>query len=130
MNKKYHKPIQTTLGTIFGRDANYLDKFDYNFERSELTLLGSINGHLSSSKIDKWIDYELRFSGVIAFINYNIDSWDYDSESSFDEVVNSDWMKILDQKVTPSHKHFLFQTYDDVIEIVCGTFQLTIKESS
>ncbi len=126
MSEQYYQPIQTELGTLFGRDAVYLDEVDYNFERNILTLIGSINGRLSSSKTDKWFDYKLIFKGIVAFMNYSIDSWDYSSKSSFDEVVKSDWIKLLNQKVTPTHKHYLLQTYDDVLEIVGGTFTLEI----
>lgn len=125
LSKRNYRPIETPIGTLFGRDAVYLDKFEYDLH-SVLRLSGEFNGKLGSKPVDGFIDYLLIFSGVLAFKVIELDSWDFDSASSFDEVVDSGWCKALGGKITSAHKHYLFQTYDDVIEVVATKFTLTV----
>lgn len=47
-----------------------------------------------------------------------LDSWDFKSESSFDEVIDSDWVTSLASAASNVHKHYLLQTYDHVFEII------------
>ncbi len=84
-------------------------------DRWSVKLIGSINGKLCSKMpADIWCSYELMFFGILALKIIELDSWDYSSASSFDEVVNSNRIKKLGGKANSSHKHFVVQTYDDV----------------
>jgi hypothetical protein len=56
-----------------------------------------------------------------------LDSWDYISESSFDEVVDSDWIDSIGGKATARHRHILLQTYDDVFEVVCENVEFAVE---
>ena len=91
-----------------------------------LKLSGGFNGRLASKPVNKSPEYLLTFSSVLAFKVIELDSWDYQCESSFDEIVDSEWCKTLGGKITPFHKHYQVQTYDYVIEVVASKFSLTI----
>jgi len=125
--KRTFRLIETLLGIVRGRDAIYLDSFEYELH-SVVKLAGGINGKLASNPIEKFVKYSLSFTSVLAFKVVELDSWDYQSESSFDKVVDSDWRKTLGGKITPEHKHYLIQTYDDVIEVVATKFSLKISD--
>ena len=56
-----------------------------------------------------------------------LDSWDFRAESSFDEVIDSEWIQTLRGKVNKTHRHFLVQTYDEVFEIVCSGYEFKTK---
>ncbi len=118
-----HTPIETPIGILTGRDAIYLDKFE--FDSFNLTLTGSFNGHLASNTTERWIEYELTFFGVLALKLIELDSWDFKCASSFDEVLNSEWQAKLGGKVSQRHKHYFFQAYDEVIEVICNSYALT-----
>ena len=112
-----------------GRDAIFLDTFDFDVQ-GVLKLAGEINGDLTSKSTDKFLRYSLTFFDVMAFKVVELDSWDYQSSSSFDEIVDSEWCRTLGGKITPNHKHFQIQTYDDVIDVVASRFSLSIVEST
>jgi hypothetical protein len=81
---------------------------------------------------EKWQDYSIRFSGVLAFQMVELDTWDSMQrggwpETSFDEVINSSWLAGMRGKVKPVHRHFLFQTYDQVFEVICQSYELEMK---
>ena len=126
MSKQSYQPVKTRIGYISGRDAIFLDKL--YFKDGMLHLEGSINGRLISNPIHAEIDYTLTFYGVLALKVIELDSWSFGFSSSFAEVLNSDWCIALNGKVTELHKHYIVQTYDDVIEIVCTNFELTLEE--
>jgi len=124
-----YQAIQTSLGILRGRDAIYLDRVDVQITSGILSLVGNISGSLCSEpQTQDWISYQLSFYGVLAFKVIELDSWDHGSSSSFDEIVNSNWIRELGGKVTPSHKHYLVQTYDDVMEVVCKRYDLQIMK--
>ncbi len=123
-------PIDTELGILSGRDCIYLDKVDLTNGTNTLKLSGEINGNLCSQKRSGlFIPYQFTFSGVLALKMIELDSWDFLSESSFDEIKKSTWLKKLDGKVNPSeHKHYIIQTYDEVFEVICNKFKFEINE--
>jgi len=127
LNPQSSQPIKTEIGFLKGRDAIYLDKFDVAIQPATLELEGSFNGKLASKPTNEWIDYSIIFSGVLAFKVIELDLWDFSSASSFDEVINSEWRSKLNGKVSPENKHYLIQTYDYVVEVICERFLLTIK---
>jgi hypothetical protein len=126
-----HSPITTKLGTISGRDAFYLDKVNLISER-KVELIGDINGNLcSDSPTSEFIPYKIQFDEIQYFMMVELDFWNYENESSFDEIKNSE--RIIDflkkdsaRKITPKHKHFVFATYDTVFEIIAADFNLEI----
>lgn len=126
MHPKAYQPIETPIGILKGRDAIFLDGMDVDMQNNTLTLHGTFNGSLASRPIKKEVAYTLRFSSVLALKVIELDSWDYSSSSSFDEVINSEWCSQLSGKVDESFKHYLVQTYDDVVEVVCHKYTLTL----
>ena len=123
-----YKPVETDLGILEGRDCIYLDEVFLKDNQTTLILVGEINGNLCSNKQSgKFISFELIFSGVIALQMIELDSWDFASKASFDEVVESDWIGELGGKVDSTHRHYLVQTYDDVFDVVCHSYQLKLK---
>jgi hypothetical protein len=123
--------IKTELGELNGRDCIYLDHFKVTDGTCKITLTGEINGDLCEKRrSDKFIPYKLIFLRVMAHKVIELDSWDGRSESSFDEVRESDWISSLGGKVTNKHRHFLVQTYDDVIEVVCEDFKFKTKANA
>ncbi len=126
-----HVPIQTKLGILHGRDCIYLDKVKLLNGNNTLVLIGEINGNLcSEQRIGADIPYKLIFTGVLALKMIELDSWDGNSESSFDEVINSTWVKCLGGKVQSWHKHYLVQTYDEVFEVVCEKHEFTTSTNA
>ena len=97
--RKYY-PIETPIGTIIGRDAVNIDSFEYELHGS-IKLSGEFNGKLGSKPVNGFLGYAIIFTGVFAFKGKELDSWDFDSASNFDEIVDSDWCKTLKGKVTP-----------------------------
>jgi hypothetical protein len=125
MNK--HIPIDTDLGILKGRDCIYLDNVSFQDGVNTLLLKGEINGNLCSSPQEgEFIPYTAIFRGVLALKMIELDSWNFKSESSFDKIENSIWIRELAGKVTPEHKHYLIQTYDEVFEVVCSEIEFNI----
>jgi hypothetical protein len=129
MAEQLFQPIKTPIGILKGRDAIFLDRLNIDIQQGILTLEGGFNGELASEPISEEVGYSLVFYGVLALKVIELDSWDYKCASSFDEVVNSEWCAKLGGKVDESFKHYMVQTYDDVIDVVCRKFTLTIKAS-
>ena len=122
-------PVETPLGRFYGRDCIYLDLVRFEDGTTTLILEGSINGNLCTvSQSDDFVPYILRFRGVLALRMVELDSCDWPCESCFDEVSDSEWVRSLGGKVTPEHRHFYFQTYDDVFEVVCETYKFEIQK--
>ena len=124
--------IETPLGIVNGRDGIYLDDITVSERTNRLTLDGAFNTALCSKADRPSIDFDgcrITFTGVLAFKVIELDSWDWDSESSFDEVLDSDWIQELGGKVTLTHRHFLVQTYDDVVEVVCEEVDITLTST-
>ena len=125
-----NKPIVTKLGTLKGRDCIYLDTLNYDHKKQHLTLKGEINGYLSEIKKEgEFMPYAVIFSQVFALKIEELEMYGYEYESSFDQVINSEWLS----KAQQSHnypkelKHFIFATYDDVIDVLCTDFKMSIN---
>jgi hypothetical protein len=129
------EPIETVAGIIFGRDAIYLDDVLFDYQKKILELRGELNSALCSrykDDEDSFIKYSLTFSRVLAFAMTELDFKDYGT-SSFDRVVNSEWLEEMCQKdhsskVKPNIEHYLVFTYDDVFDVACESFELKILE--
>lgn len=121
------------LGKVWGRDSIYLDKIEFNGTHS-VKLTGDFNGSLCENVKDSgWISYELTFSGLLEFRIVELDFFSSsDYTSSFEKVKNSDrineFSKSLEHfKLKESHEHFIFHTYDDVIEVIASKFDIKLK---
>jgi hypothetical protein len=126
-------PVDTEIGIMKGRDAIYLDEIEYNYAKSTVKLIGEINGSLCSKfDGDIFIKYELEFHGVYIYkmieldLSYELLKIDY-GISSFIQVVNSDLVKHAKDIRGVDLKHFVIQTYDDVFEIVCNEYKLSLN---
>lgn len=124
------------LGKIYGRDAIYLDKIKFDGTHS-VKLTGDFNGSLCENvKESSWIAYELTFSGVLEFRTLELDFYDNsDYTSSFERVIDSERINEYSEssqnfKLKNSHQHFIFHTYDDVIEVIANRFEIKLKEKN
>jgi hypothetical protein len=90
-----------------------------------LILEGSVNGNLCEVAAAAGLDvpYVLRFQGVMALRLLELDSWEDDPASSFDEVLDSTWISSLGGKVDSTYRHFCVQTYDDIFDVVCQGYE-------
>ena len=127
------KPIETEYGTLNGRDSIFLDEISLTNRTNHLHLNGEFNGSLCSKPtFEKWIPYELTFEWVLASKITELDTWEsmrnWYNETSFDEIAGSDWLKDLGGKITPEYKHYIILTYDDVVEVVCKSYNLVLGE--
>lgn len=115
------KKISTTIGTLSGRDAIYIDELKQVFAPSIVTLKGKINGSLCSSNIYnlKWINYKFTFRGVKYFDCCHLDSCKIEVHlsSSFDIVNNSEQIKTLG--LDSKYIHIIVSTYDYIYQIIC-----------
>lgn len=140
MPKQFHRPIETPVGFVVGRDALYLNWVQSDITQNSLLLELNINGHLASRCPSPTRDYLffVEFFGVLAYRVIELDSayhLDDQSEdeadsasSSFDEVVNSHWVAELGGKVTAENKHYQVNTYDDVLDVVCERFGMRVYD--
>ncbi len=119
-----NKPvIIEKLGLIYGRDAIFLDEifFDESFNNTKLK--GDFSGSLCKNiKNKEWIKYEIIFKNILEFRIIKSDYFnDEEYTSSFEEVLNSEKIKSKNQH------HYIFHTYDDVIEIIATEFDIKIN---
>jgi hypothetical protein len=121
------KPIETSLGVLYGRDALYLDDATLTDKNGRLILRGAITQFAKNTEETGFINYTLTFNGVLASKMIELDSTDYEWESSFEEILDSDWIRGLGGKVRASHRHIFLQTYDYVFDVVCESFELVIE---
>jgi hypothetical protein len=126
--KQKNIPVVTPVGELYGRDAIFLD--DVSAGRRVLILKGEINGRLTSIPQDRYIGYTLTFKGVIAFSMIELDACKDFGISSFDEILDSGWIGKIRASVErdvlncSQLRHFFVQTYDDVFNVVCQTYEL------
>lgn len=133
------EPIETQVGIISGRDAFYLDNIHFEYIGKQGTTIrfeGSINGNLCShnEKNLEWLKYTLVFPHVLVFQMVELDFSDFSGMASFVQVIDSDWIaecRAFDtaSKVSYEHNHYIFETYDDVFDIVSRGYELNISES-
>lgn len=121
------------LGKIYGRDAIFLDGIEFNGTHS-VKLTGDFNGSLCENvKNEKWITYELTFKEILEFKMVELDFYpDAEYTSSFEKIVDSDRINEFSKssqnfKIKSSLEHYIFHTYDDVIEVIASEFELKLK---
>ena len=126
-----HVPVVTPLGELRGRDAVFLEGIDVG--RNVLTLRGEFNGRLLSPPREEYIGYTLSFGGLVAFSMTELDACSEFGVSSFDEILNSKWVREIGRNVEPDAlgqsglRHFFVQTYDDVFSVVCRGYELSLS---
>lgn len=125
--------IISELGKIWGRDAIFLDKIEFDGTHS-VKLIGDFNGQLCENvKNEKWISYELTFKEILEFKMTELDFFlDTEYTSSFEKVIDSDRINEFSKssqnfKLKKSHEHYIFHTYDNVIEVIASEFELKLK---
>jgi len=123
-------PEHTKHGVIRGRDALFLDKI-LSLSESELVLTGEINTYGGSDE-----NYEIEFSGILHMAMTELDFFEgYEGGSSFCVIENSEKIKNFEKddsagKLTKCHRHFVFQTYDTVFEVVAKSYKLSFSPRS
>ncbi len=128
--------IIAELGKVWGRDAIFLDGIEFDGTHS-VKLTGDFNSSLCENVNDengKYIPYEINFKGILEFKITELDFYnDKNYVSSFEKVIDSERISEFknaydgDIKVKDSHEHYIFHTYDDVIEIIASEFELKLK---
>lgn len=121
------------LGKVWGRDAIFLNRIEFNGTHC-VKLIGDFNGTLCENlENEKSFPYELTFNGILEFKMTELDFF-FDTEytSSFEEVIDSDIINRFAKssqsfKLKDSHKHYIFYTYDDVIELIASEFELKLR---
>lgn len=128
------KLIETEIGVLWGRDCVYLDHTSKP-NAGTLLLRGTINCRIVRNYLPPpgWeqaedLPYELLFHNVLGFQMLELDAWGTQnedlsalSESCFEEVENSMWLKRLHDKLERL-RHLRLATYDDVFDVLCETY--------
>lgn len=134
--REIFEPIETVAGIISGRDAIFLDNIRVTLYPRKIELRGELNSNLCSKYKDEalFIKYKLTFSGVLAFTMTELDIKGHSGISSFDRVVNSEWLiemrrKDFSGKVAQKLEHYLVFTYDNVFDIACESYELEVFEA-
>jgi hypothetical protein len=121
-------PIETPFGILKGRDAIHLDHVIFEDRTNKVVLKGAVTRVTRKPLNVDFTGFSLRFHGVLAFRCLELDSSHWDWESCFEEIGDSDWVQTLGGKVTPKHRHFFVQTYDDVFDIVCSGYEFSVQQ--
>ncbi len=128
------KLIETEIGVLWGRDCVYLDHTSKP-NAGTLLLRGTINSRIVRNYLPppgweqaKHLPYELLFHNVLGFQMLELDAWGTQnedlsalSESCFEEVENSMWLRRLNDK-RERLRHLRLATYDDVFDVLCETY--------
>lgn len=138
MQNELYMPIQTIFGVLVGRDAISLN--NTHWDGANLTLRISMNGRLGSNPKNEFCDCILSFTEVVAFTVTEFDTWHHQIDivedadiyevnsgsdsSSFDEVLNSMWIKRWTNAASQHYHHYCLGTYDNVFNIICQEFVL------
>ncbi len=120
--------ILTELGYLNGRDCIFLDQVTFKDGWPDHVILkGEINLSLCGNEIVvPQALFKLLFCEVKAFKVIELELWDYSSESSFDEVLDSSWIEEIENEELVNYHHYVIQTYDHVFEIICKNYHLHI----
>lgn len=130
------------IGLVKGRDAIQVVGIESNNPR-KIKIIGNINSDTCSNKIvpQKYFDIEFLFDRVIMLNIYedeicglNISDEEFnmyadsDSESSIEEIENSNIVKMNEEKLGLKNlRHLIITTYDYKVEVVCENFKTLIR---
>lgn len=126
-----HRPVETKIGYLDVRGAIFL--LSASFERPTLVLEGGVSGLSATNAQAEWYHFQLVFEEVLAVQMTALESWSQQETaarqiSSFDEILFSPWYASLGGKATPSHRHFAVLTHDDVFEVLCESYRLSLSD--
>ncbi len=129
-------PIKiANLGFLTGRDAIYLDKVNFNYEKNSIKFAGEFNTNLASdySGDKDFLQYTLKFYNVLYMEMIELDFFNNIVMSSFDQINESELVSGLvkkdhSSKITIDHQEFVFSTYDDVFRIVSEGYKCLLKK--
>ena len=133
------KVVKTAIGTLWGRDCIFLD--NVTMSNGELILTGTINTDIVLEFVQPEgmpksgeLPYEFTFRGVLAVRIIELDTWESQNhdddafmESSFEEILDSSWLSNLGGKISSACRHFRIATYDDIVEVISGSFEIEFK---
>lgn len=121
-------PIATALGTPKGRDSFYLRAIEQTLYPRCITFRGNIEGLLDTASVP----FVLRFSGLLELHAIELDFSDAEYPSAFVEVTRSERVAALKGRdhsaKVRDHRHFILATYDEVFELICEGYELTLEE--
>lgn len=124
------KPIVTKLGIISGRDAFELRRIETQPTPVSIILWLSLSTRLCSEPplAEGFIDVKISFKEVLMYSVYALDFFPYENQidSSFDQIQDSGYLNEYDPK--GAYKHLLLSAYDQVIEVVCKSYDFEAAE--
>lgn len=122
------RPIATKFGIPRGRDSIYLGTIEHTVCPREITFSGNIESLVPEAAVP----FVLRFHGLLELHALELDFTDFGLSASFVEVVDSERvaaMKARDHSAkVRDHRHFILATYDEVFEVICQGYELTLAE--
>ena len=137
MGAEIRRPIHTAVGTIFGRDAIFLDWMTQ--DGPVYSFSGELNGNLCSAgeSADKYIPFQIAFHDVRALHCWELDVYPRQAElvvASFHVVENSAWVRSLCEtcerdETLRTLSHYVFGTYDHIYELAAQRFELTLGDA-
>ncbi len=105
----------------------------FSFINNILWLRGPLDGGGASRATETDLYFTLIFRGVIALRSLDLSTWlagawSLNRQSCFDEVKNSAWAAELGGAASDgSHRHFSFCAHDDIADVICERYELTIR---
>lgn len=121
------QPITTPLGILFGRDCIYVDVFTQKHQ--QMLIEGEISGNLLRPKISStWIPFTMTFERAMAAIITEREHSEWQSKSSFDLVVESEWCRNLSGTGDTGVQHFVLSGYDHIYQVAAKSFHLVIGD--
>lgn len=121
-------PIATALGVPKGRDSFYLRAIEESLYPRCITFHGNIEGLIETASVP----FVLRFSGLLELHAIELDFSDAEHPSAFVEVTSSERVAALRARdhsaKVGDHRHFILATYDEVFELICEGYELTLEE--
>ena len=137
MGAEIRRPIHTAVGTIFGRDAIFLDWITQ--DGPVYSFSGELNGNLCSAgeSADKYIPFQIAFHDVRALHCWELDVYPRQADlvvASFHVVENSAWVRSLCEicerdEALRTLSHYVFGTYDHIYELAAQRFELTLGDA-
>ncbi len=126
-----YQPVETKIGYLDVRGAIFL--LNASFDRPTLVLEGGISGLSATNAKAEWYHFNLVFEEALAVQTMDLESWSQQEaavrqNSSFDEVLDSQWYMRLRGKATSDHRHFCVLTHEDVFEVLCRSYCLSLSD--
>ena len=121
------QPIGTAFGIPRGRDSIYLRAIERGVCPREVIFRGNLEGLVEQSSVP----FTLRFHGLLELHAIELDFSAAEHPTSFVEVVDSQRVATLRARdhsaKVKGHRHFILATYDEVFEVICAGYELTLE---